>query len=234
MCSSRTWVFAALLEVVTIGSIPLLISVVANPADLQKVPLVGSYLGEFEEIRNRQVVLWGGIGFLVVFLIRTALVILSRYMQLHFSATRQVRISSQLFAQYLSAPYVFHLGHNSSELIRNLQTGAMRVGGAVFTQLLIGIQSTLMLVSILCLLLWAEPRVTTFSFAIFGVFGAVFLKISSGRAKALGVLEMKESRRSLQLLRQALEGIKELQVIGKQEFFLRDFRLRMKRMAQAQ
>lgn len=238
----KQWLFVILffmlissvLEVVSIGSVPILVTLVADPVRLQGLPLLGKISTVFTDLPQSQTVIWGGVLFLVVFLIRTAVLVLTKYMQFRYAATRQVRISTELFNRYLLAPYLYHLGHNSSELIRNIQVGAMRIGGQIISQVMAGIQSSLMLVGILCLLLFAEPAVTLISLGIFGIFGAVFIRMTRVRIKALGMLEMQERKASLQTLRQSFEGIREIRLIGKPAYFVQDFKGRMKNVAQAQ
>jgi ATP-binding cassette subfamily C protein len=226
-------VISSALEVVSIGAVPLLITLVADPSRLQSVPIVGQFSTVLTGLPRSELVIWGGLVFLVVFLIRTAVMVLARYMQFHFAASRQVRLSAELFNRYLLAPYLYHLQHNSSELIRNIQVGAMRIGGQVIAQLLAGIQGGLMLIFILVLLIIADPFVTAVSLGVFGVFGALFIGLTSKRIKALGKLELDESKSALQTLRQSLEGIREIQLLGKPTFFVLDFRGRMKNVAKA-
>lgn len=226
-------VASSLLEVVSIGSVPLLITLVADPARLQGLPLVGDLIGLFEGLPRRHLVVWGGLLFLLVFLVRTAVMVATRYAQFRFAASRQVRFSTELFNRYLLAPYLYHLQHNSSELIRNIQVGAMRIGGQVIAQLLVGLQNVLLLISVLLLLLLAEPLVTLISLGILGIFGGLFIRLTSKRTEALGMVEMNERKASLQTLRQSLEGIREIQMLGKPAYFVQDFKRRMKKVAKA-
>lgn len=226
--------FSSILEVVSIGSVPLLITLVADPAMLQSFPFVGGWFGLIADLPRRHLILWGGLVFLLLFLVRTVVLVATRYAQFRFAASRQVRLSTELFSRYLRAPYLYHLKHNSSELIRNIQVGAMRIGGQVISQLLSGIQNLLLLGSILLLLLFAKPLVTVMSFSIFGVFGAIFVGLTKKRTRALGQLEMQERKASLQTLRQSLSGIREIQLLGKPSFFIYDFRRRMQKVAVAQ
>ena len=56
---------AAMLEVVSIGSVPVLISLVASPEKFAEIPLVGSSLRSLSSTSSRELLLWGSIGFLV-------------------------------------------------------------------------------------------------------------------------------------------------------------------------
>ena len=224
---------AALLEVASIGSVPVLITAVASPEKLARVPWAGPYLQAFSALAPRQLLLWGGLAFLALFLLRTGVLILARYLQLHFAAGRQLRIASRLFAGYLAAPYEYHLARNSSELVRNLQTGAMRLGGEMVAQSLAGVQNAIMLLAILALLAMADFWVTLLSFAVFGGVGALFLRLTSGRVRQLGAVEMRERKEALQVLRQAFGGIKEVQLHGRQVQFSSEFHRSMENVAHA-
>jgi hypothetical protein len=78
-------VLSSVLEVVSIGSVPILITLVADPSRLEDFPFIGSIGSAIQGWPRRQLVIWGGLAFLVVFAVRTICMVLTRYAQLRFS-----------------------------------------------------------------------------------------------------------------------------------------------------
>jgi ABC-type multidrug transport system fused ATPase/permease subunit len=227
-------IVAAGMEVVSIGTVPVLITAIASPDRLSRMPYIGELFAWVPPLTPRQMLAWGGLGFVSLFVLRTVVIVYSKYLQLRFSAERQIRVASELYGKYLAAPHAYHTEHNSAELMRNLNAGAMRLGGEIVFQLLSGTQHVVMLIFILTLLVLAEPRLTLFSLLVFGLFALVFLRLTGGRSRAWGAVETRERKAALQVLKQSLEGLKEIQVLAKEHFFASEFRERMSRIARAQ
>jgi len=229
-----TMFVVAVLELVSIGTVPIAISVVASPGGLERYPLPKSIVAWLKEATPQHLVVAAGLGFLVVYAIRTVFLVLSKYMQVHFAATRQARLSSTLLSAYLNAPYDFHLARDSSDLIQNLQAGAMLLGGQVILRILVALQSAILLLFILAALAIFHPAVTAVSLGLFGAFGIVFFRLTSGRARRWGKLEVRERKRSLRLLRQSLAGVREIRLLGRESYFGRRFHEQMRNVAGAQ
>lgn len=225
---------ASALEVISIGSVPLAIMLVADPVRLQSFPLISDFTASLTNLPRSKLVIWAGLGFMLVFTFRTVILLLSKYMLIRFAASRQVRISTELFRRYLFAPYLYHLSHNSSELIRNIQVGAIRAGSVIITRLLGGIQNVLILLAVMLLLFLAEPLVTLVCLLVFGVAAVSFMRLTASRTRALGQLEMTKRREALQILRQTLEGIREIRLLGKSNYFIQAFHERIQNVAFAQ
>ena len=67
----------ALLEVVGIGAVPAFVSTLAVPEKVFNYPLAASILSFLGITEARQLVLWGAVGLIGVFLFRTAYLIFS-------------------------------------------------------------------------------------------------------------------------------------------------------------
>ena len=62
-----------------------------------------------------------------LFAIRTAYLSINYYIQERIMRNRQVAVSSRLFKAYMTAPYAFHLKHNSSVVITNVEEEVERI-----------------------------------------------------------------------------------------------------------
>jgi ATP-binding cassette subfamily C protein len=221
-------------QMVSIGSVPVAITLVSDPARLENTMIVGGLAKSLQDLPQRQLFLLVGVAYLLVTVLSTAISFYSKFVQVKFATARQARLATDLFERYMKAPYLYHLGANSSELIRNIQMGAARMGGQVISQLLNGAQNLLTLVATLVILSVALPFVTLLSMLIFVAFGAILVRLTSSRSRVLGRKELEHRRESLAMMRQAFRGIKEIRVRGVSGYFIDGFGKNMRRMADVQ
>lgn len=131
----------------------------------------------------------------------------------------QVSLTQELFSIYLRQPYSFHLQRNSAELIRNASTEVGQFAGAFLSasQLLTEI---LVVLGILALLLTLQPLSTLSVLILFASSGLIFQRITQGKAKIWGEARMFHEGKRIQHLQQALGGVKEVNLLGLEEYFL--------------
>lgn len=213
----------AAFEVVSISSVPLVLTFILDPELVGNYPLPVFLTAWIERTTAVERLVWGGSFFLGVFALRTAAVVGSRYLQLLTAARRQTRLATRLFQAYMQAPYEFYLTRDSSELVRNLQTGAMRAAGEIVSTVLSLVQNCIVLIAVVLLLLISNTFVTIVALSVLGVFGAIFVRLTALQARQLGNQEMQQRKQQLKELRQVFEGIREVKISGSTDFFSRRF-----------
>lgn len=131
----------------------------------------------------------------------------------------QVSLTQELFSIYLRQPYPFHLQRNSAELIRNASTEVGQFAGAflsasqLFTEILV-------VLGILCLLVTLQPLSTLAVLILFASSAWIFQRITKDKAKIWGEARMFHEGKRIQHLQQALGGVKEVNLLGREEYFL--------------
>lgn len=224
----------AALEVVSISSVPLVLTFILEPDLVERYPVPEFLSNWVERTTATERLVWGGSIFLAVFSLRTAAVVGSRYLQLLTAARRQTRLATRLFSAYVHAPYELFLVRDSSELVRNLQSGAMRAAGEIVSTLLALVQNAIVLLAVVLLLAVSNFFVTLVSLSVLGLFGFLFMRFTSVKASRLGNQEMEQRKLQLKELRQIFEGIREIKVTGSTEFFTRKFSNGVSLIANAQ
>lgn len=225
---------ASVADVVSLGSVPIAITLVSDPARLENTVIVGQLAAAMQDWPQRQVYFFVGASYLVVMVLSVAIGFLSKYVQVKFATARQARLATKLFMRYVRAPYLYHLSLNSAELIRNIQIGASRMGVRVISQLLNSVQNSLSLLATLVVLAVAMPFVTLLSLLLFVAFGAFFIRLTTARTRSLGRQELVHRKESLKAMRQSFRGIKEIRVLGVSSYFIEMFGKNMRRIADIQ
>jgi ATP-binding cassette subfamily C protein len=225
---------ASAAQVVSLGSVPVAITLISDPARLENTIIVGELAASLKSLPRSRLILLVGASYLLVMVVNLVIGFLSRYAQVKFATARQARLATRLFEKYMKAPYLYHLGADSSGLIRNIQVGASRMGGQVISLVLNASQNLLTLVGTLILLAVAMPLVTFLSILVVVAVGAIFIRLTTKRARALGRLEIGHRKESLKMMRQAFRGIKEIRMFGVSSYFIDGFDKNMRRIADIQ
>jgi len=131
-----------------------------------------------------------------------------------------VGIARRLFESYVRSPWLFHLERNSAELTRNLMEETRHTIADVLIPTLMIVKEATVLVMIGTLLLVAEPVVSLGVFGLLGTLGALFLRVSRKKSRELGQMQQREAAVMVRWIHQGIGSVKEVQLRGKETFFV--------------
>jgi ABC-type multidrug transport system fused ATPase/permease subunit len=223
----------AILETLGVGAIPAFVSVIAFPDQILKYPFLKPFLEYLDLTTPKQLLIYTGLALFVIFVIKNIYISFVYYLQERFTKNRQVDLSHRLFCLYINAPYSFHLKHDGSELIRNLNLETQRAITGILVPLQTIAMQGLVLISIFILLLFTEPVITVFAGIILGSASGFFLKALNAQLKKLGREAQKERQVSIQAINQGFSGIKEVLISGNSGYFTNRFLISIRRMTSA-
>jgi ABC-type multidrug transport system fused ATPase/permease subunit len=223
----------AILETLGVGAIPAFVSVIAFPDQILKYPFLKPFLEYLDLTTPKQLLIYTGLALFVIFVIKNIYISFFYYLQELFTKNRQVDLSHRLFSLYINAPYSFHLKHDGSELIRNLNLETQRAITGILVPLQTIVMQGLVLISIFILLLVTEPVITVFAGIILGSASGFFLKALNAQLKKLGREAQKERQVSIQAINQSFSGIKEVLISGNSGYFTNRFLTSIRRMTSA-
>ena len=159
---------------------------------------------------------------LIIYLIKTLFLIFLTFKQNRFLNNINAYISNLLFEKYLRAPYSFHLSRNSTSLIKNLQVEVIYFQVYCLALLTIVIESGLV-VAVIATLIYIEPVGAISVGLFFGVLSYLFYSIFKVKLKGWGSYREKLDEQISKITIESLSVIKELNVLGKQNFFIELF-----------
>ena len=155
----------------------------------------------------------------VVYIVRSIFLLWSSWIQKGFSANLSGRLSQRLFTIYLRQPYLFHLQHNSSTLMRNSRNANVVVSGGI-DPVLVLLTDGLVAVALFTLLIFIEPVGTLLTIFIFGAGAWAFQKLTRNRIEKWGDEKNIHDGMILQHLQQGLGGAKDVKILGREGEFL--------------
>ncbi len=163
-----------------------------------------------------QLIIGGMLTLVAVYLLKSAYLLLLTWYRTRFIFSVRVRISKQLFVQYLRQPYVYHLQQNSSKLIRNIVTEvhqatvtSMSSGIALFTD-------GAVLIGLSLVLLYIEPMGTLIVAAVLGAAAGVFQLSTKNFLTNWSEQRIHHEGLRLQYVQQGLSGIKDVKLLGRE------------------
>lgn len=212
--------FAAILEVVGVGSILPFLIVLVDPQRLSEIPGVIPLITLFNySLESRElVVIIACIAFGLLFL-TNAVRVLVLYGNSIIASRVYTYLSTSLFNYYINRDYIYHVQNNSSTLREKVFIESQRVGVVLyycmqlFSNLFIILFLALSLVFILPFLGFV---------AILGLFAiyAIIYKLTEFRVRRNGVIVSENNFYSSRLINESFSGIKNVKIFNVEEQFL--------------
>lgn len=162
----------------------------------------------------------------VFFLVRGIAYLAQSYLQNRVAENTGVGLSDQLFTGYLNMPYAFHLQRNSASLIRTGYESVSGVVRGVFVPLVVIVSEGFLTLGVLTVLLIVNTIATVGAVVVLLPLVLILLRIVRPRLSSLGAENQEMSQRLIQSFQEGFRGIRDVKILGAQEFlhlrFVRD------------
>ena len=218
------------LEVVGIGMIFPAIETFTQPQWITNYPLLHNFSLEVGEMKF---ILIGFLSLVGIFFIKNIFLAYLAYFHSKFSFAVQVETSVFLYKSYLSQPYEFFLGKNSSELLRNTIGEVNSFVGYVLQPMLIIITECLVLFAVVSLLIYTEPLACLSVIFFVAIVGWGFNKFTTARVAEWGNERQRHEAKKIQYLQEGFDGIKMIKLLDNPSEFLKKFNFHTDRGAMA-
>ena len=212
----------SLVQVVGIASIFPFISAASDPASISE----NQFLGALQAVLNVD----DTSTFLIIlgFIALSTLILTNLFLVLVYGFTKFLAVivhslTHKMFNRYLAETYSFHLERNSSELIKNL---TVEVGRVVYGGIMSVINAASNLFTVFCilvLLMLVDPIVALMVFMILGSAYAILFWIVRVKLAWVGKEVTQLFSERMKFFNEALNGIKELKVLGRENLYLERF-----------
>ncbi len=210
------------LETVGVAAIVPFISAIMYPdklLDNQYLRIVYDILG-LSDVKQLIIVL--AIALILVYVAKNVYLCIMYDIQFRFVFNNQKRLATRLMASYLRQPYSYHLNHNSAEFIHNI---TQDVDTFFLTVLYcINLITDLMVCFALALVLFITDKTITMGVAVMmGIVIFFFYGKYKKLVLALGDEKRNYYTKSTQSIQQAFGGVKELKILGREDFFVKTY-----------
>lgn len=209
-------------EIIGLGVLVPALGIMLNSDITNEYPALKPFMDYLGNPTHLQLVSYGMAFLVFVYLIKAIFLIFLSWRQSKFSAELSADIRQKLFEGYVRQPYTFHLHRNSAELLRNIQ-----IEMDLFTA---GSQAAISLTLEFCvvfgvafMLIWVEP-VGALSITLFLAVSALgFYQVFKNKLVRWGEHRQFYQGLSNQHLLQGLGGVKDVKLMGKEDFFVGEY-----------
>ena len=216
-------IIAALFETLGIGLIVPFVGIVTNPVIIHENAILSSVYDVFHFQSTTAFLIFAVVSLLLVFVLKNVYLLLFNYAQFRVVLNQQVKLSRNLFREYLTKPYTFHLQRNTADLLRNVNgevpkvfQGIIMSGFQLFTEILV-------ILCILILLLVTAPLATVTAAVLLGGSVILFFTFLRKKISNLGEEQQRVSGTMIKWVNQGLGASKEVKVSGKEGFFIKSY-----------
>lgn len=221
-------IVGSLFEMAGVSVIVPLIQVILSPAAILENPKLSGILRIFGIVDTKEVVLFIGIGTILLYLIKNLYMTFLSWKRVNFAARVQQELSVNMMKAYMNKGYVFFLNTNTGDVQRDIQNDAE----GVYKVLLYGMRLITELFSVvcICILIIVIDWKMAGCIMIFALVGFVIVSLTCRRY-------LKKIGKEYQLyngivngsLIQIVQGIKEITVMQCKDFFVHKYEKALER-----
>lgn len=213
----------ALVDMLGIASIMPFMSVVANPKVVETnrfLSLAYEYLG-YTDLNS--FLLFLGLCVFGLLVAGNLFKTLTNWATLHFDNQLNYALARRLLGAYLMRPYEFFLNRNSAEMGKNVLSEVRTVISGILSPGMQLLSNCMLVASILVLLMVMNPYIALIiGVALGGVYGIIY-SLARLHLSRIGEAQIEANTMKYKTANEALCGIKDLKILGREHSFLQTF-----------
>lgn len=226
-------ILGGLSSALMVGSVMPFLSVLSDPTRIHTVPALTWAYEKFGFTSDYGFLTGLGLGALGVIVLTSIMQIVKTWAVARFAMMRMHSISHRLIAVYLRQPYEFFLNRHSGEMGTRILSETQQLVAQFFRPAGEAIASLLTILAIVVLLLWVEPLVSTVALLALGGAYALIFWLSKKALKQLGTVRATSNSERFRIANEALGGIKDIKLLGREGSYVNRYGSPSQRMARA-
>jgi ABC-type multidrug transport system fused ATPase/permease subunit len=224
-------VIAALSSAAMVGSIMPFLAVLADPSRIETTPTLAWAYDRFGFTSAHQFLVWLGIASFVVIVLASGIQILRTWALARYSYLRAHALGHRLLASYLAQPYPFFLDRHSGDMGPRVLVESPQVVGRFLRPVAELVATSLTTAAILGLLFWVDPVIALSAFLVLGGIYTLIYVFTRHRLNQLGRIRVENDRLRYRFANEALTGIKDIKLLGRERAYLDRFARPSERLA---
>lgn len=211
-------IIGAGLEVLGVSMMYPLMTVIMQPNVMDENSWISYFCTLFNISSRKELTLVCVLGMIVLFVLKDIYLIGQYYIQYRFVYNNRFLIQKRLLWAYMMRPYEYFLYVESGEILRVLQsdvTGSFNLLATLLSFFTETIVAVLLVVTVLVI----SPVMTLFLVVILSVAMLVIMKIIKPILQKQGIVAQRSSSQTYKWLLQSINGIKEIKVSQKENYF---------------
>lgn len=219
---------------VSVGSIMPFLAVLSDPSRIETVAALAWAYENFGFISDYDFLVALGLASFAMILLASGAQIANTWAVARFTMMLIHAISCRLLATYLSQPYEFFLNRHSGEMGPKILAESGEIVNRFFAPAARLIAAGLTTIAIVGLLFAINPIIAVSAFAILGGSYALIYLLVRSVLKRIGTTRVQSNRQRFSVANEALSGIKDIKLLGREGAYLSRFIDPSLQMAEAQ
>lgn len=216
-------------DTISVASVMPFLSLLGNPELVNTNPLANYFFDLFGFKNIDSFIFMVGISIVITLVVISVLRSVTAYAQYRWIFMREYSLSKRLLSSYLHQPYEFFLNRHSGELNTYILNESRRVVAEAYKPAADIINALMTFVFVVMLLLWAEPLTTLTTVLVFGCcYGTLYFSLKAA-IRRMGGEALTANKARFRIAGEALSGIKQIKLLGRERNYLSAFSTPAKR-----
>ena len=209
----------ALFELLGVSLFSPLLSIISEPDKIESNKILSIFSRNLGLNDTRDMFITVSVAIIIIYVIKNIYLSAMYYYLYSFIYHNQLKVESRLVDCYMRKPYIYHLDHNSSNIIRNIMLDSERLFQLVLQFL--NIISEILLSLLLIMYLMITDPVMTVSVALILLLSiGVYSSFTRKRSNRYGEINQEYDGRMHQAIEEALGAVKDIKVMHREGFFV--------------
>ena len=215
-----------LLETLGVSTMIPVVQALLAPDELMgyidRIPVVKNLCDALSIKTVKQVTMALLYGMMAIYVIKNLYILLLTYMQNTFITKNRNRMISRVMAEFLNRPYEKYLGADIPTVFRITDSDIPQTFSLILAMLQLASEVVVSCLIFIVLLL-NDPGMTLFIIAVFGLLTLFIVKVFKPRLNRIGARNQAIQSRIAKWRIQATYGLKDVKVLNREEFYVRNY-----------
>ena len=215
-----------LLETLGVSAMIPVVQALLAPDELMgyidRIPVVKNLCDALSITTVKQVTMALLYGMMAIYVIKNLYILLLTYMQNTFITKNRNRMISRVMAEFLNRPYEKYLGADIPTVFRITDSDIPQTFSLILAMLQLASEVVVSSLIFMVLLL-NDPGMTLFIIAVFGLLTLFIVKVFKPRLNRIGARNQAIQSRIAKWRIQATYGLKDVKVLNREEFYVRNY-----------
>ncbi|MFA6508465.1 MAG: ABC transporter transmembrane domain-containing protein, partial [Treponemataceae bacterium] len=178
-----------------------------------------SFIRAFSLDSTKEILIAVSVSLMIIFIVKNAVFFVVKYVISYTNLQIVRKLKYRLFRAYMFAPYSFHQGRNTMQLINTATTDIGGFSQNIVSNILELIVDSLVFSLTLAMLIWMTPQLMVVALILVAAM-FFFHRFSRLKTFKYGRIGTETNALSLKIMNQGLQGIVPVKVYGVEDFFI--------------
>ena len=225
------FVLSSSLDLIGLGLIGAYIALIVNPDGFRELEFLDYFNDFLSSLSNTDLIVSFGLILMFVFSIRLLAILLSNYIIYKFSADQMVNMQERMMSIYLNQDYESFIQRNSSEYVVAV-SGYVKRYRTLLRSMLKIFSDLLVCIAVVSALAIVDLQTLSVLMFLFLTMFILFNKFLYSKVERYGEEFNLADRLMIKGISEGVSGMKEIRILGKEDFFKKTFSRVIKTMAE--